>query len=581
MSMGGSVQQPAQATATGTAAPAGGKGGAIPQTGMAASMPPAPTEQAAPQPTAMEQGFGTAVNPYTQASQGMQNAYDTVYGALNQNSQMTNPNFGTYQQHNLGAAPQASYTGATSQGYNTATSKAAGYDANTMNAALNKGNVTSNAPLAQTASMDAALNKGVPQAQQQMADADRYRAVTQDSPDAIRQQMNKYQNPYQQQVLDRTMAQMDKQRLQALDQNRASAAAAGAFGGSRHGVVDAITNSEINQSMGDMAANLNLQGFNTAAGLAGQDISNQMSVASQNQAAQNAARQFGSAAQNAASQFNASQGNQLNQFNAGNRFQNQINNQAALNNANQFNAGQSNQMNQFNAGNRTQNNQFNAGQRFAQQTNNQNAQNQANLANQAAMNQAGQFNAANQQQTNFANQNAYNTQRQFGANAANTASQFNAGQRNDMSQYNASNRFNQNLSNQAAINQARQFNAMQQGNNMNNMFNNAMQGAGALGNLANQSFGIGNAVAGNQINAGSMSQQQNQQLLDQAQQMYNNFISQPQNILQMRLASLGMNPMNNTGTTTQTTQPGWGQMFGNLLGAAGNAFQFSPIKWGG
>lgn len=474
MSMGGSVQQPGQTanTGTGVATPGSGKGGAVPpQNGMASYMPPAPTAA----------GQDPAANPYTQSSQGMQSAYDTVYGALGQNSQASDPNFGTYNAHKIGAAPQGNY-----------------HSANTQRA--------------QVASMDPALVQGVPQARQQVSDADRYRAVTQDSPDAIRQQMGRYQNPYQRQVINRTMNQMDKQRLQMLDQNRASAAAAGAFGGSRHGVVDAITNSEINQNMGDMAANLNMQGFNTAAGLAGQDISNQMSVASQNQAAQNAARQFGSAAQNAANQFNASQGNQLNQFNAANRFQNKVNNQASQNNANQFNATQANQMGQFNAG-------------------------QANAMN-----------------------------------------QYNAGQRNNMSQYNASNRFNQNLANQSAINQERQFNAMQQNANSDRTFSNAMQGAGMLGNLANQSFGMGNAIAGNQINSGSMAQQQNQMLLDQAQQMYNNFISQPQNILQMRLASLGMNPMNNTGTTTSQIEPGWGQMFGNLLGAAGNAFQFKPIK---
>jgi hypothetical protein len=62
--------------------------------------------------------------------------------------------------------------------------------------------------------------------------------------------------------------------------NKAAAARAGAFGGSRQGLVEAETNAASQRAIGDLSANLGMQGFNTAAQLAQGDIANRMTGAS-------------------------------------------------------------------------------------------------------------------------------------------------------------------------------------------------------------------------------------------------------------------------------------------------------------
>lgn len=73
-----------------------------------------------------------------------------------------------------------------------------------------------------------------------------------------------YQNPYQQQVIDRTMTNMGDMNSQLINQVGANATSAGAFGGDRHGLVEATQNAETVQNMGDMAANLNLTGYDNS-----------------------------------------------------------------------------------------------------------------------------------------------------------------------------------------------------------------------------------------------------------------------------------------------------------------------------
>lgn len=88
-------------------------------------------------------------------------------------------------------------------------------------------------------------------------------------------------NPFQQQVTNRTMQDMERQRQMAMNNMGAAATRANAFGGARHGVAEAQTNAEYGRAFGDMAANLNMQNFGNAqnlsmqqgqqmAGLAGQ-----------------------------------------------------------------------------------------------------------------------------------------------------------------------------------------------------------------------------------------------------------------------------------------------------------------------
>lgn len=130
--------------------------------------------------------------------------------------------------------------------------------------------------------------------------------------------------------------------------------------------------------------------------------------------------------------------------------------------------------------------------------------------------------------------------------------------------------------NQAARNNTNQFNATMRMQDRQNRFGNAMQGASQLGNLAQAGFGMGSSINQQQSQQGSLAQQLSQQLLNQGQGMYGQFVGQPQQLLNMRLAALGVNPLNNATSTTQTAQQP-NTLGGNLLSALGSMFSFAPI----
>jgi len=73
-----------------------------------------------------------------------------------------------------------------------------------------------------------------------------------------------FMNPYTQAVASQTMGDLERQRQMAGQNTAAQAQAAGAFGGSRHGVADALTNEAFARQGAQALAGLNQQGFNTA-----------------------------------------------------------------------------------------------------------------------------------------------------------------------------------------------------------------------------------------------------------------------------------------------------------------------------
>jgi hypothetical protein len=77
-------------------------------------------------------------------------------------------------------------------------------------------------------------------------------------------------NPFTQNVTNRTMADIGNAQQMAQNQLGAQATQARAFGGSRHGVAEALTNQGFIKQMADTSANMNMQGFNTALGAAQQ-----------------------------------------------------------------------------------------------------------------------------------------------------------------------------------------------------------------------------------------------------------------------------------------------------------------------
>lgn len=76
--------------------------------------------------------------------------------------------------------------------------------------------------------------------------------------------IERFLNPYIDEVENKALSSLDRSREMALMSNSDKAAAANAFGGSRHGVVDAITNSESIRDAGDLSARLRAAGFDTA-----------------------------------------------------------------------------------------------------------------------------------------------------------------------------------------------------------------------------------------------------------------------------------------------------------------------------
>lgn len=71
-------------------------------------------------------------------------------------------------------------------------------------------------------------------------------------------------NPYTTEVINQSLADLERQRQTQINSTGAAASQAGAFGGSRHGVAEAQTNLGFGQQGAQMASNLRQQGFNTA-----------------------------------------------------------------------------------------------------------------------------------------------------------------------------------------------------------------------------------------------------------------------------------------------------------------------------
>ena len=89
-----------------------------------------------------------------------------------------------------------------------------------------------------------------------------------------------FMSPYQQQVIDTTLTEFDKQRQQALAGQQAQAIAGGAFGGAREGVQRAEYGAQTLQDRSALQAQLLQQGFGQAQQAAAQAFQQQQGLAS-------------------------------------------------------------------------------------------------------------------------------------------------------------------------------------------------------------------------------------------------------------------------------------------------------------
>lgn len=90
--------------------------------------------------------------------------------------------------------------------------------------------------------------------------------------------LSQYENPFTSSVIDSTIAQQERARQIAGVSDNAHATAAGAFGGSRSGVLSALTNEGYDRNTGDLIANLNAANFNQAQGAAATDAATKNQV---------------------------------------------------------------------------------------------------------------------------------------------------------------------------------------------------------------------------------------------------------------------------------------------------------------
>ena len=88
--------------------------------------------------------------------------------------------------------------------------------------------------------------------------------------------LQQYQNPYTQQVIDTQAQDVLRNAQLGLNQLGAQAQRAGAFGGSRHGVAMGEIGRGVAQTLGQQSAQLRQAGFNQAQQMAQQDIANRM-----------------------------------------------------------------------------------------------------------------------------------------------------------------------------------------------------------------------------------------------------------------------------------------------------------------
>lgn len=117
------------------------------------------------------------------------------------------------------------------------------------------------------------------------------RAVSQYAPEQVQagsflnKNLQAYMNPFQQAVIDTSLADIERSRQLGSQQQAAQAVKARAFGGSRQAVAQAETNRAALEQAARTSAQLRAQGYEAATGLMGQELSMEQQAALANQQA--------------------------------------------------------------------------------------------------------------------------------------------------------------------------------------------------------------------------------------------------------------------------------------------------------
>jgi hypothetical protein len=125
-----------------------------------------------------------------------------------------------------------------------------------------------------------------------------------------------YMNPYENEVVKTSLADLERQRQIEQTYNAAQATRARAFGGTGAAILAAQTNDSYARNAAQSAANLRSQGYNTALAAAQADAARRLAADQGNQQAGNEIAMFNAGRAQDADQFNAGQVGSFAQFNA-------------------------------------------------------------------------------------------------------------------------------------------------------------------------------------------------------------------------------------------------------------------------
>ena len=215
------------------------------------------------------------------------------------------------------------------------------------------------------------------------------------APSFLQGDINAYMNPYISNVEEAAISRLQDASQQNLNQIASQAARAGAFGGSRQGVAEAVARGETARSAGELSAGLRSQAFNQAAALMQTDQGRAMQAALANQAAGMQTDQFNVESALRSALANQAAGMQTSQFNVESALRAGLANQAAGMQTGQFNAQQALEAQRLNQAAGLTAGQFNVESAL-----------RAALANQAAGLTSGQANLDALMRAQLANQSA-------------------------------------------------------------------------------------------------------------------------------------------------------------------------------
>ncbi len=124
--------------------------------------------------------------------------------------------------------------------------------------------------------------------------------------------MDQYRNPFEDQVVQSALGDLERQFGATQNASNMQQAASGAFGGGRHALREAAVADDYLRTVGATSGGLRAQGFNTAAGLGMQDANRDIGAQQANQSANLAASTFNNQQQQQRNMFDANMGMQYN-----------------------------------------------------------------------------------------------------------------------------------------------------------------------------------------------------------------------------------------------------------------------------